>query len=108
MSLEVSLHELKMTRIFEYNVTHNLGEMADAAGLYECLWRPEKLGINAKAKDLIPPLKLGLKKLKENPGEYRKYEPENGWGKYDHLVKFVETYIAACEENPGAVICVSR
>ncbi len=29
--------------VFEYNITHNLGVMADAAGIYEALWRPEEI-----------------------------------------------------------------
>lgn len=29
--------------VFSQNVTHNLGKMADAAGIYYALWRPEEL-----------------------------------------------------------------
>lgn len=29
--------------VFSQNITHNLGKMADAAGLYEACWHPEEL-----------------------------------------------------------------
>jgi hypothetical protein len=93
--------------IFYENITHNLGEMANAAGIYKYLWRPEELGIG-KAKDLIEPLKFGLAKLKENPSRYKLLNPPNGWGSYEGLVQFVEKYLQACIDYPKAVIYVSR
>jgi hypothetical protein len=86
---------------FDYNITHNLNKMAEAAGIYNHLWHPQKIGI-CYARDLIEPLKSGLKKLKDNPAYYRKYEPENGYGKYENLVKCVELYLQACIDHPDA------
>lgn len=37
MSLDVSLMEVKPTEVFWSNITHNLGKMAKAAGIYEAL-----------------------------------------------------------------------
>jgi hypothetical protein len=34
--------------------------------------------------------------------------PENGWGTYEHLVKFVEEYILACDKYPESTIDISR
>lgn len=107
MSLDVTLRALRITEVFEYNITHNLGQMADAAGIYNHLWQPDKIGIS-KARHLINPLKAGLHKLKKNPERYKCYNPENGWGKYEDLVEFVEKYIEACEENLDANISISR
>ena len=107
MSLDVTLKALRITEVFECNITHNLGEMADAAGIYKHLWRPEEIGIS-KAADLIRPLNAGLHKLKDDPEKYKCYNPRNGWGEYDSLVKFVEKYIAACIKNPDATISISR
>lgn len=93
--------------VFEYNITHNLGEMASVAGIYECLWRPEEIGIT-KARQLIEPLRQGLHELKLNPDHYKQFNPENGWGNYDGLVKFVEEYLNACYQYPDADVHADR
>ena len=87
------------------NITHNLGRMADAAGIYDALWTPEERGFS-KASQLIEPLRNGLKRLKDNPDEYRKYNALNGWGTYEGLVEFVTNYLAACEKYPDAKVSV--
>lgn len=107
MSLAVSLIATKPTRIYTANITHNLVPMAAAAGLYEALWRPEKIGV-AKALDLVPLLEAGLSKLRDAPDEFRKHNPSNGWGNYENLLTFVSEYLAACQANPDANIEVSR
>jgi len=89
------------------NITHNLGEMADEAGIYLALWRPEDLNIDT-AKALIPILTSGLNRLKNNPDYYKKYNPSNGWGKYENLVSFIKEYLEACNDNPEAIIEISR
>ena len=89
------------------NITHNLTTMADAAGLYKYLWRPEEIGITT-AQQLIDPLKVGLSLLKSDPQKFKKLNPQNGWGDYEGLVDFVEKYLAACIENPTATVEVSR
>lgn len=81
--------------------------MAEAAGIYKHLWCPEEIGIT-KAKQLIQPLKKGLKKLKANPAKFKRYDSPNGWGLYEHFVPFVEEYLRACEEFPDGEITVSR
>jgi hypothetical protein len=81
--------------------------MAEAAGIYEHLWRPDEIKIT-KAKELIEPLRQGLHNLKSEPERYKKFNPENGWGSYDGLVKFVENYLNACYEYPDADVEVSR
>jgi hypothetical protein len=81
--------------------------MAGAAGIYEQLWRPDEIGIT-KAKELVKPLTKGLKKLKENPRKFEDLNPENGWGSYHGLVKFVEDYLEACKANPEAIVRISR
>ncbi len=113
--------------VYSANITHNLGQMADEAGIYEALWRPHRLkeGYNISeddheaeykfekenpsiAKDIIGKLALGLDTLKSDPEHFKKFNPENGWGTYDGLVKFVEKYLNACYEYPDADIDVSR
>ncbi len=107
MSLDVYLEKVQPTSVYSSNITHNLGSMAAAAGIYKHLWRPEELGIKT-AQELIKPLEKGLKKLKANPEKFEKYNAENGWGLYKHFVPFVEEYLAACKEYPDAEVSVSR
>jgi hypothetical protein len=40
-------------KFFEYTIPHNLTPMADAAGVYEALWRPDERGWTT-AKDITP------------------------------------------------------
>lgn len=89
------------------NITHNLGAMAKAAEIYQHLWRPDEIGIT-KAFQLIEPLKEGLKKLKENPHQYKFFNATNGWGTYEHFIPFVEAYLTACIEFPDATVKISR
>jgi hypothetical protein len=107
MRLDIYLTAIRPTQVYWDQITHNLGKMASAAGLYEVLWRPEELKITL-AGDLIPLLEHGLLTLKASPEQFKVYNPENGWGSYDNLIVFVETYLEACRDNPDAEIRVSR
>lgn len=93
--------------VFSWNCTHNLARMADKAGLYLALWKPEELDYRV-AHDLIDPLRNGLARLKGNREHYEQYNPDNGWGSYDALVEFVQEYLTACRKHPTATIEVSR
>lgn len=93
--------------VFSANITHNLGKMADEAGIYQHLWRPEELGIT-KAKDLIEPVRAGLELMKSDPARFKKLDSPNGWGLYIHFVPWIEKYLEACEEHPEAEIYISR
>lgn len=93
--------------LFSANITHNLGEMADEAGIYNALWHPYRFtygGSFPTADVLIPLLENGLKKLKENPDYYRQFDSPNGWGMYDHFVPFVEKVLDACKKHPNATV----
>ena len=132
---EYESNEYETDTVYSANITHNLNTMADVAGIYEALWRPYKLkniyfkfgkdeseasNLNydkeyeieqntiVLANDLIEPLRHGLHELKLNPDKYKTYNPENGWGSYDGLVRFVENYLNACYQYPNAKVEVSR
>lgn len=101
-----NVHEKEETEEFyKANITHNLGKMAEAAGIYKCLWRPGEIGIT-KAKQLIDPLREGLARLKEDPEYFQQYDSPNGWGLYIHFVPFVEKYLEACKRYPDADVHV--
>lgn len=105
MSLSVYLNVTHC--VFWRNITHNLGGMAEKAGIYKALWRPEEIGAKI-AGDIIEPLTNGLDLLKQNPDEFKKYNPENGWGDYEGLVDFVTEYLRFCVLFPDAEISVFR
>ena len=93
--------------VYEANITHNLGQMAAEAEIYEALWRPEEMNA-VKAGDIIEILAGGLAYLKTSPHRFKQHEAPNGWGTYENFVPFVEKYLEACKEYPGATIVVSR
>jgi len=107
MSLDVCLERVQPTVVYSSNITHNLGDMAQAVGIYMCLWRPDEMGIG-HASQLIPLLQDGLQKLKGDPEKYKKYNATNGWGVYEQFVLWVEEYLKACEDYPDAAVRVSR
>lgn len=107
MSLDVTLIATRPTTVYDANITHNLNKMAEAAGIYKELWRPDEIGIT-KAFQLIEPLTAGWKRLCADREKFEAFNAPNGWGKYEHLVVFVHDYIEACKANPDADVSVSR
>jgi hypothetical protein len=107
MSLDFVLKKTQPTVVFDANITHNLTRMADAAGIYWCLWRPDEIGIT-KAHQMIPLLTEGLQKLIEDPETFRQYDAANGWGKYENFVPFVKRVLTGCIEHPDADVETCR
>ena len=109
MSLDVWLEKevTEIKDVFSANITHNLGDMAAEAGIYDCLWHPDNSGIS-KAIDLIGPLTRGLVLMKDDPERFKVYDADNGWGVYDDFVPWIEKYLDACIENPEANVSASR
>ncbi len=113
MSLDVYLTKVMPTEVYSGNITHNLGKMASAVKLsngmtlYDILWRPDEHGFYY-AKEISELLDEGFNILLSSPEEYKRYNPENGWGSYDGLCNFVYNYRNACWENPDAELRVSR
>ncbi len=93
--------------VYDSNITHNLGKMAEEAEIYQHLWRPEEINIT-RAEQLIQPLTKGLFKLKADPDHYQTFNSENGWGMYENLVPFVEKYLDACIKYPTAIVEANR
>ena len=93
--------------VYDCNITHNLTKMADAAGLYIPLWRPEECGVKL-AKDLIEPLTKGIALMKEDPLKFKEFDAPNGWGLYEHFLPWLEKLLTACQEHPEACVEISR
>lgn len=108
MSLDISLSQSPCAhcgqtngRVYDANITHNLAPMAKAAGIYEACWHPTE---GTQAKHLAPMLYSGLLWLRANENEARKHDSPNGWGTYDHFVRFVSKYLDACNQFPNATV----
>lgn len=138
MSLDVSLNRIKYVsydmetftpeneQLYWANITHNLGKMADEAGIYEALWRPYRLhkdykhfdiyedeidfeqSVSIYAKDIIDIVETGLKKLIDKPDYYTKFNSPNGWGTYENFVPWIERYLQALKEYPESKVLVDR
>jgi hypothetical protein len=98
---------MQSEELYWANITHNLTKMADKAGIYYALWRPEEKGWKT-AKDIIPILEKGLVKLKAKREYFEKFNAENGWGTYEQFVPLVQQYLEACINNPKGIIEISR
>ena len=113
MSLDVDLLVTKPTSVFSYNITHNLGKMAsevklsNGLTLYDVMWRPDEHGLKY-AKDISELLDEGWNILLAEPNRFIQFNPENGWGSYEGLEKFVYKYRNACWDYPDAELSVSR
>lgn len=99
--------ESETNQVYHSNITHNLNTMADACGVYDIVWRPDENGLRY-AEQLIEPLETGIANLKSTPMHFKQFNPDNGWGDYDGLVKFLEDYLAACRKYPKAKIRACR
>ena len=107
MSLDVCLTRVQTTSVFDQNITHNLNRMAEEAGIYKHLSRPEELGIEVAA-DLVIPLSDGLALMRSDPKRFRAFDAKNGWGTYDQFLPWIEKYRDACDKYPDAAVSVSR
>lgn len=122
MSLDLDLYHEASGFSAEFNITHNLTDMAaaagltdmaDAAGLYQPLWRGLIVeGDTTRqvtcARDLIGPILDGLRAMFADPDRFRKLNPPNGWGSYDGFVTWLAKVLAACCECPQASVSICR
>ena len=99
--------EFETECVFEANITHNLNKMANAAGIYNACWQPEKIGAT-KASDIIQILEKGFEDMKARPEYYKQFDSPNGWGLYIDFLPWIEAYINACREYPDSIIEISR
>lgn len=91
---------------FHVNITHNLTEMAEKCytamdnssntNLYDLMWHPEdNLAITVPTMEYIEALMSCYKILLNNPDTFKEYNPSNGWGSYEQLLKSTKKYINA-------------
>jgi len=92
--------------VLDVNITHNLTDMANAAGIYDALWHPENIKAT-HAKDITVALTVGMVNLLASPWAYQEFSASNGWGTYDQFVTFVKEVLVACNKYPSARIRTS-
>jgi len=107
MSLDVWLENENGDELYSRNITHNLNKMAQEAGIYECLWRPDEHGIT-HARQIIETLSSGVALMATEKSRFEAFNAPNGWGKWEHFLPWCADYLQACKDNPDALIRVSR
>jgi len=112
MSLDINLKDPTSTysteySLYETNITHNLGTMAQEAGIYQAIWRPEEIDA-VIAEDIISIVEEGLQKLLDDPIFFKKFDASNGWGTYEDFIPFVKKYLEALKNYPKAIINAYR
>lgn len=106
MSLDIDLIEYGES-MWSANMTHNLNKIAIEAGVYECLWRPDEIGVKY-ARDNISNLRFALGIFYSKYDELKKLNPSNGWGDIDGLIEVTQGFLRACMEHPNAIIECDR
>jgi hypothetical protein len=61
---------------------------------------------NVSAGSAAAKLSAAVKAMEKDPGEYRKMNPENGWGDYEGALEYLRSLANACEQHPACVIRV--
>ncbi|MDR2918804.1 MAG: hypothetical protein LBV72_05515 [Tannerella sp.] len=105
--LEQLEDEYSDAELSAFNITHNLGKMAQEVGLYDVLWNSEEIGITI-ASQMILPLEEGINELEKNPNKYKAFDAPNGWGRYEDFLEFCKSILQKCREYPEAIIEVSK
>jgi hypothetical protein len=107
VGLDIALVDADGKEVFDAYVTHNLVRMADEAGIYGCVWRPEDYGIT-HAHQLIGSLSAGLAKLATEKARFVAFNSENGFGRWDEFVIWCADYLQACRDYPYARVEAGR
>jgi hypothetical protein len=108
VSADVGGAEPYVCTLWKANYTHNCNVMAEAAGIYKHVWRPEELPEIKTAGDLIEPLRAGILRMKGDPQKFIALNPANGWGSYKTFLPWLQEYLEACMAYPKATISASR
>jgi len=108
MSLDIGLYvevdtggdELRNIELYSANYTGNVCPMWIEAGVYEALYESDGVGAAA----IIPILEDGIADMESNPRTYIAMNPPNGWGDSVGALRFLRRLLAACKDNPLALI----
>lgn len=107
------------------NITHNLNKMAQRISLnehttlYDVLWHGDELNDKdiygeylsdpiVTGKDFIDYLMKAILYMKENAEALKQFNPENGWGSYEGLLRFTEQCLGYALLYPDSKVGFSR
>lgn len=91
--------------LFNCNITHNLGAMAEEAGIYKALWGHEEV---KTARELLDKIISGVHTMELEPERFKKFDASNGWGTYDDFMPWLYRLIEKLREYPNAKVYISR
>lgn len=110
---EIDEYSYEDDEYFHLNLTHNLVKMAQeckllgshlsleggsTVTLYDLIWHPkENLGIVVPDMEYLQDITSCYKALLENAEFFKKYNPDNGWGSYEQLLKGVKKYLCVLQ-----------
>ena len=112
--------EIETDEFWHGNITHNLCGMAEDCesfdeydqcyNLYDLLWRDTQAPFTGDYLNVyIAHLAYCLYVLKNDPKHFKQFNPSNGWGTYEQLCDFVESFIRALVNMPsGSTIKYSK
>ena len=97
---QFKVYESDDEELWSGNITHNLGRMAEHIAtrnytLYELLWHPSESGFLYANREYKYNIYNALKNMLLHRDELQQYNPENGWGSYDSLLHFVQSFAEA-------------
>ena len=104
MSLDISLLAGKSSesRVYSDNYTGNVCPMWNKAGVCDTLYTSS----GKKASEITEVIRKGITAMKADPDEYKKLNPDNGWGNYEGALKFLEDLLRNLEEWPDSTIAI--
>lgn len=101
MSVWIGIKAKRDVNIYETDVTYNLSKM-----YYKAI--DEELGLRKfngmNCNDAIPILEKAISDMENNKKEYEKFNPENGWGSYEGLLRRFREILEICKNNPDGII----
>ena len=99
MSYWISIEPQHPTPDLEINLTYNVSGMLRRAGLH-----PNVVN-GMKVNEAYPIVSNVVAVMEDNPDYFRKYNPENGWGSYEHTLEaLVKIGTALYEANDDDIL----
>lgn len=107
MSWDISLEKEKLMvdTIDVGNYTYNVMPMYEKALGVQSL---TEFLQGKKVSEVIQPLMKGIREMEAHPEEYKKLNPENGWGNYEGALNFLKTIVSKCVLKSDYTIKVNQ
>lgn len=100
MSVSINIIAKREVSVYDADITYNLAKM-----YYKAL--DKNLGLkrlnDLRCKEALPIIDNAIKDMICNKEYYEKFNPTNGWGSYDELLKAFRKMREVCEDNPDGI-----